>query len=134
MSRENVETLRRVFNLYNRRDFDAAVQYLHPEASLHPALTAPPVVRTEYRGRAGVKEFYEVVTEVWESFTVHPKEIIEAPGSRLVVVENWRARGRDGIEIDTELTDIYEFRDGLCFRIDGFRTKAEALEAAGLSE
>jgi hypothetical protein len=43
-------------------------------------------------------------------------------------------RGRDGIEIDTELTDVYAFRDSLIVRVDGFRDKAKALEAVGLSE
>ena len=44
-------------------------------------------------------------------------------------------RGRDGIEIDRELPRaIFTFRNGLIVRIDGFTDKAEALEAAGLSE
>ena len=43
-------------------------------------------------------------------------------------------RGRDGIEIDTEVNDLYAFRDGLIVRIDGFRDSADALEAAGLEE
>ena len=43
-------------------------------------------------------------------------------------------RARDGIETGFQLTDIYTFRDGLIIRIDGFRERAEALEAAGLSE
>jgi hypothetical protein len=29
---------------------------------------------------------------------------------------------------------VYEFRDGRCVRVDGFRDKAEALEAAELRE
>jgi len=37
-------------------------------------------------------------------------------------------------EIERELPTLYTFRDGLIVRIDGFTEKAEALEAAGLSE
>ena len=43
-------------------------------------------------------------------------------------------RGRNGIEIKASCTDLYGFRDGLIVRGDGFRDKAQALAAAGLSE
>ena len=43
-------------------------------------------------------------------------------------------RGRDGIELELELPNLYTFRDGLVVRIDGFTDRAEALRAAGLAE
>jgi hypothetical protein len=43
------------------------------------------------------------------------------------------ARAR-GVETEIQLTEVYAFRDGLVVSVDGFREKAEALEAAGLSE
>ena len=49
-------------------------------------------------------------------------------------VDAWRVRGRDGIEIDTQLIDIYEFRDGMLIRTEGLTDKAEAFKAVGLSE
>jgi ketosteroid isomerase-like protein len=59
--------------------------------------------------------------------------MIEVGDDRVLVVERWTGRAR-GIEFDMRFTDVYEFRDGRCVRVDGFRDKAEALEAAGLSE
>ena len=53
---------------------------------------------------------------------------------RILSVDLWRFRGREGIEIDRELPTLYAFRDGLIVRIDGFTDQAEAFEAAGLSE
>jgi ketosteroid isomerase-like protein len=41
-------------------------------------------------------------------------------------------RGRDGIELELELPNLFTFRDGLIVRIDGFTDKAAAREAAGL--
>jgi hypothetical protein len=32
------------------------------------------------------------------------------------------------------VVDVYTFDDGLCIRVEGFETKARALEAMGLSE
>jgi ketosteroid isomerase-like protein len=66
--------------------------------------------------------------------TVELEEVIETQDGRVLAVERWRGRGRDGIEVDARCTDVYSFRDGLIFRGEGFRVKAEALEAVGLSE
>ena len=70
----------------------------------------------------------------WESVDIEPKEIIEATGNRILAIDRWIFRGRDGIEIDRELPTIFTFRDGLIVRIDGFTDKTEALEAVGLSQ
>ena len=45
----------------------------------------------------------------------------------------------EGMETEIVITQLYtfsgrRFRDGLILRIDGFRSRAEALEAAGLAE
>jgi ketosteroid isomerase-like protein len=133
MSRENVETIGLFYEAFNRGDIEAGIQYLHPECELYPALTGPGG-RDYYRGREGAREFFELITDAWERMTVEFKETIEAPDGRILAVERWRVCGRDGIEIDTELTDIYALRDGLIVRGDGFRDKADALEAARLPE
>jgi uncharacterized protein len=133
MSKENVGVVRRVYEAFNRRDIDAALQNLHPEYELYPALVGPGG-RSEYFGREGAREFFDLITDTWETMTVESAEIVEIPDDRILSVELWRVRGRDGIEIETKLTDVYAFRDGLIVRVDGFREKADALEAAGLSE
>jgi hypothetical protein len=38
------------------------------------------------------------------------------------------------VRIETDETDVFWFRDGLITRLQGFPTKEEALEAAGLSD
>jgi hypothetical protein len=46
-------------------------------------------------------------------------------------MENWRVRGPQGLEMDTKMTAVFAFRDGLAVLCDGFRHKREALEAYG---
>jgi len=135
MSQENAKTLRAFHEAFNRRLFDVALQHLHPECEIYPAIT-PPDAPSHYRGHEEARGYMaEHIPDAWEAMTVEFKEQpIEAPDGRTLALERWRVRGRDGIEFDTEVTDIYEFRDGLIARIDGFTEKAEALEAAGLSE
>lgn len=117
---------------FNRRDFDTAVRFAHPEVELHPALHELDV-RSAYRGRGELREFMETITDAWDEYVVEAQEILVAPDGRVLAVESWHARGRDGIEFDFELTDVYEFRDGLIVRIAGFRDRADALEAAGFA-
>jgi ketosteroid isomerase-like protein len=114
----------------NRRDFDNAVKFAHPEVELHPALTELDI-RGTYRGRDELREFMETITDAWEEYVVEAEEILQAPDGRVLAVERWHARGRDGIEFDFELTDVYEFRDDLIVRIVGFRDRADALAMAG---
>jgi ketosteroid isomerase-like protein len=133
MSQENVEILRLFYEAFNRRDFDDALHYMDPEVELYPGVMAPDQ-DPRFLGRQGVREFLWGATEAWDSVTVEHKEIVEAAGNRFLAIDLWHFRGREGIEIERELPTLFTFRNGLVVRIDGFTDKAEALEAAGLSE
>jgi ketosteroid isomerase-like protein len=132
MSQENVEVIQRFYEAFNRSDFDEALEFAHPEIALYPAHVGLDV-GSEYRGRDGLRTFPETIGDGFDTYTVAPEEMIEVGDDRVLVVERWTGRAR-GIEFDVEFIDVYEFRDGRCVRVDGFRDKAEALEAAGLSE
>jgi len=150
---EKAEKLRLFYETaLNRLDFDDAVQYLHPESEIRPAFGGHVDIGRRYRGRDEAKQLLKTLTEGVEGVEgveksiddgetflasvtqVEPKETIEIGGDRLLRVERWRPRGWQGIETEVEITHLYTFRDGLIARIDGFRDKAEALQAAGLSE
>jgi ketosteroid isomerase-like protein len=134
MSEENVEKLRAVYAAFNRGDFNGLVDYVGPDVELHPGVMAPDS-QEQYRGRQGLREFFvTVATGPWEVVTVEPKEMIATEDGRILSVDRWRFRGRDGIEIERELPNLFTFRDGLILRIDGFPDRDDALEAAGLSE
>jgi ketosteroid isomerase-like protein len=138
MSRENVEVIRLVYEALNRRDFAAAAQYLHPEGDVYPGVVGldPPGggSGSRLRGREQLRRFFQDLGDTWEAVTVEFEEMVEAPDGRVLAVEHWRTRGRDGIEIDTRIIDVYAVQDGLIVRVDGFLDKAEALEAVGLWE
>jgi hypothetical protein len=96
MSQENVETLRAMMAAFNRRDFEDGVRYVDPEVELHPGLTELDV-KSRYRGRDEFRRFAETITDAWETYVVEPEEVIEVPDGRVLAVERWRARGRQGI-------------------------------------
>jgi ketosteroid isomerase-like protein len=138
MSQENVEVVRRVYDAFNRGDFASAVEYLHPAGEVYPGVVGldPPGGGSATRlvGRDELRGFFEDLGATWESISIEPKEIIEAPYGRVLAIESWLIRGRDGIEVDTRIIDVYAFRDGLIARVDGYLDRLEALEAVGLSE
>jgi ketosteroid isomerase-like protein len=141
MSLENIDTLGAFYAAVNepfsRRGVadDDVLQYLDPDVVCRPGVRPPDDSNEEYVGREAYREFWvSIVAGPWEAVIVQPKEVIEAEDGRVLSVDLWRFRGRDGIEIDRELPTLFTFRDGLIARIDGFTDKAQALEAAGLSE
>ena len=89
-----------------------------------------------YRGYSGLRRFAEQVDEtMWERFAVEPEEFIEA-GENVVVAVRISGKGRgNGVEASMHLYGIWTLRAGkVSWFMGGYRDRAEALEAAGLSE
>ena len=124
------------YDAMNAGDFDGAAEYLHRDIEIHPALGGVMDIGGSYCGRDEARQLMETITEGVERIEIgiEPQAVIEVAGSRLIRVESWHPRGRQGMETEAVFTHVYTFRDGLILRIEGFRDKAEALEAAGLSE
>ena len=57
-------------------------------------------------------------------------------GDVVITSVRWRGEGKEsGLAIDNRQYDAFEFRDGKIVKaVLGYRSRAEALEAAGLSE
>jgi ketosteroid isomerase-like protein len=133
MSEENVETLRAFYAAYNAGHFDGAGRYIHPEVEIYPAIGGELDFARVYRRRDGFREWWDRTREGFE-VTVKIEEVLQAAEDRVLQVELWGPHGRQGIATEIEVSDLYSFRDGLVSRIDGFRDRAQALEAAGLSD
>ena len=136
--REAVDVVRAMYTAFNRGDYAAAVDFLHPEVGVYPGVIGLGPLGAgsddHLAGRDQVRRFFEDLAETWDAVTVELEELIEAVDGTVVSVELWRTRGQDGIEIIAPITDVYTLRDGLIVRVDGFPDKADALEAFGLSE
>ena len=133
MSQENVETLRTAYVAFSRGDLDRFLDYLDPNVEVDPGLMAPDQSASRYVGRQEVRKFFEtIVVGPWEAVITESLKMIEIDDSRVLSIDRWRFQGRDGIEIEMELPNLFSFRDGLILRIRGFTDRAEALEAVGL--
>ena len=132
MSQENVELMRRVYEAVARSDLNAAYAYLHPEIEFHTYAESP--AAGVYRGREAVRKYNEDLFEQFESVRFEIAEIVDA-GDSVVVVSTQHALPKGGRqEIDVRMTEVWTIRDDLLAERHSYATRAEALEAAGLSE
>jgi limonene-1,2-epoxide hydrolase len=130
---EEIETLRAFVEAFNRKDFDDAVRFLHPEVEIYPVIGGEMDVSHRYRGRDKGRQLFEQITDGVEPH-VEIQEAIEADGGQVLLVEHWAPRSSQGVETPFALGTIYTFQDGLVLRLEGFRDPAKARAAAGLSE
>ena len=144
MSQENVEIVRRSYeanNLLGR----TTTEFLDPEevvpefwarlapvCELHERRELPDA--RVYRGPAAAKEFFRKTQDLFSEIRWEPREFIDL-GHAVVVETSVFATGRGSdVPIEFAETDVFWFRDGMIVRLQGIASKAEALEAVGLSE
>ncbi len=130
MSRENVTKTLDFIADYNRRDFDAAIQFFHPEVDW----VLPDLQQSDScKGPQAIIRFWEDIDDNFDQLWLDPQESIDA-GDRVAVRLRHHGRGRgSGLAIDEELYhQVTTFRDGVMVRIEYFTTWDQALEAAGL--
>ncbi len=134
MSQENVEIVRRTVEAILRGEWEQAAQLLDPDAEGHGTvggLSEGTVVRgvTQFR-----QSFEQEDAEAWDERRLEAEEFMDA-GDRVVVLVREFRRGRgSGVELQADTAVVFEVRDGRVVRIQGYMDRAEALEAAGLSE
>jgi ketosteroid isomerase-like protein len=132
MSRENVEKTEAFIAAYNRRDFDAAVEFFDPEIEW----VLPAQQRSDScRGPDEVRRFWEGLDETFEELRLDPQESVDA-GDRVAVRLRYYGIGKaSGVEIEEEMYhQVSTFRDGRIVRMEYVTSWPEALVAAGLSK
>lgn len=131
MCQENVEIVRHLIQAWDRGDYSAALDSIDPDIEVNVAYGAD--FDGTYRGHAGLAE---MLGAFWAEFEGPGIEIDEAmpAGGAVVVGVRFHGRGkRSGAEIDAPAWHAWRLRKGKAVRWQLFRTRQEALDAAGLS-
>ena len=135
MPQETVEIIAQQVDVFSRQDAEAFVATVSPDVEWEDAMfwSEP---RRIYRGRQEVQDwFVRAAVEPWESIDVEVEEIIDAGGDRVIAGTLLTARGRgSGVETRVRGWSVVWLESGLISRRRIFLERAEALEAAGLSE
>ena len=112
--------LHRGFEAFNRGDYAAATEWVHPDVvmvSLSPG-------RTELHGAEALRAWME--PDAFESQVSEP-EVIEIVGNRVLIHQQTRARGAgSGIELETGSWAVWTFDDeGRVTRMENFQEGQE---------
>jgi uncharacterized protein len=133
MSQENVEIVRSLSELLERRDWRGMTDLLDPNVELHGTVGGLEEGKI-LRGLSQISQAFETEDdEVWDEHRIEPQEFIDA-GDRVVVLQREYQRSKSGAEVVIDTAAILDLRDGRVVRMQGYMNPAEALEAAGLSE
>src|SRR4051812_20370332 len=132
MSEEDVETVRRYNEAWNRRDLRTWLGWFHPDAEIDWSRSRGPL-KGVYGGHGEHEVFWDSFWSTFEDVQVEMHGFTEV-GSEVVVPNTAHIRGRQGIEVVARSTFVFTVENGQITRLRMFQERAEALEAAGLSE
>lgn len=122
------QTIYGAYEAWSRRDIEALLELVHPDAVARPILGAN-IGASVYHGRDGLREWFRDLHQEWEAFETRVKRIDEHGGSALLTIDV-HARGRaSGVVIEGELYHLVELRDGLIVRLEAFRDRDAAMAA-----
>jgi ketosteroid isomerase-like protein len=141
MSQENVEIVRRAYDSFNRWAAQPETEpFLNPEVEslldtdveFHTYPNSPEA--GVYRGRDAVIEYNRRLFEQFKSVRIELEELLAA-GDRVVVISRQHAVAKAGqATMVVRVVEAWTIRDGLLATRHSYSTRAEALEAVGLSE
>lgn len=128
MESENIRIMRKGYEAFNRGDFDAAVELMHPDIEMQRSDLAPET--GSIRGSEAIRAWMQ--PDIFEEQSVELTETIEN-GEKLFVEGLFRIKARgSGIVIEDRAFHVWTIRDGKAVRMEFYADRAEAREAAGL--
>src|SRR5688500_1447379 len=139
MSQENVEAIRSVYDRYREGDFRASADLLDPHAVLVLPKAGDWGPETPKSGLfVGSDEIAaytrDSLLKPWADFTMEAEEILEV-GEGVLVAVRQRGVGRtSGAPVELRYFTLWSFRGRKVIRIQSYRDRGEALEAAGLKK
>jgi ketosteroid isomerase-like protein len=113
---------------WNRGDFDACVDFAHPDVEWTSGVAEKLSGDAIYRGVDGVRRYWDEWHELWR-VRLDVREI----GDTVVVVACTEARGDlSGVILRQRIGYTYEFEDRMARRVRSFIDPDDAFEAVGI--
>ena len=108
---DEIETVRGLYDAFERRDLDAMLAGIADDCVLHFEGTARLAGRTEpYRGPDGLREYFADVARIWEELVLHTEDIRVIPGS-VIVIGHITGR-RQGLDVRRSSVWTWRVKDG----------------------
>lgn len=123
-----MEIVQRAHDALNRGDIDGLTELCDPgfvldmsDRVLNPAV---------YEGHEGIRQFYDEVSEVWESFSWEPLEIKELEYGTVAVIHSKGVGRGSGLELDRRAAMVWRVEAGRVLALTFYRDPAAAMQAA----
>jgi ketosteroid isomerase-like protein len=127
----NLEIVRRLYDLINAGDLEAAGALVHDDVEWIPDSR---VGLEPARGRLDVIRFFQDRADTFEQLHTEPERFWEKD-DRIVVFVRASGRGRgSGAEFEIRIGHVWTLRDGLVARGEVYGDRDKALSANGLSD
>jgi ketosteroid isomerase-like protein len=139
MSEENVDRIRRAYEVWNESGPAAVTDQFWAEDSVYREGPGWPDAPTSaamgvYRGRAAALARMRAVVDLLGPIEVRLDELIEARDGRVVACASMVGQDPSDAPETQSFAVVHRLRDGLIVEADYYLDRAEALEAAGLQE
>ena len=135
MSQEDVEIARRGIEQFNRQftsTQELDLDFLAPDVEFDNSTAA--LEGAVYRGHDGIRKYMSLMREMWTVQKAEAEEFIAVGNDRVIVSFRMVSVGRDNIEVAFRAATLVTVGDGKITHMKAFQSKADALEAVGLSE
>ena len=132
MSEENVEVVRQGLEALDRRDLSSFLGVCDEDLEVVPTRDWP---EPGVRGAEAAFNWYVQIFDALQPFRAADTEIIDAGADKVLLQYRLELRGRgSGAEVEWRRWCVVTMRNRKALRGEWFLDRAEALEAAGLSE
>lgn len=126
MSRETVDLIRRSYDTFNRRDWDAFVRLMDPEVVVESRLVQ---MDGGYRGFEGLRRWWDEVFETIPDYRVEIQGLREVGDIVLVQARGLGHGASSGTPVVDPFWHAIEMKDGRCTWWRNCPTEQEALDA-----
>ena len=133
MSQENVETVKRVLDAFNRGDLDAMLVEQDPEFEWRPAFGGAMLGAASYRGQSGFREYWSDAQGAWSQTFRFDPETFRHRGDAVVVVGRGEGRA-GGVDVAQSFAMLFRLHEGKIVFGETYTDPTEALRVAGLEE
>ena len=132
MSEENIELVRRALQAIDRRDLTSLLAVLDEDAEVVPTRDWP---EPGVRGAEAVFNWYVQAFDSLQPFRTADTEFIDAGADKVLLQYRMDVRGKGSdAEVEFRRWCVVTVRRVRLLRTEWFSDRADALEAAGLSE
>ena len=132
MSQENIELARRLLEALDRRDLSSWLTVCDEDVEVVPTRDWP---EPGVRGAEAAFDWYLQAFDTLQSFRAADTEFIDAGADKVLLQYRTDLRGRgSGAKFEFRRWCVVTVRNGKALGNEWFTDRAEALEAAGLSE